>query len=245
MLGDSESLHVLKVRDNLLQLLAVAAGVFFLELVIATLTRPRLVIIVPTVVTFLVFKPVRVLPIILVLGRLVAVHLLSIAHGILLLRDSRVPLVLLLHIAILLLLLVVTLIFSWPLKPANEYLDALDFVLVLLENLHELTRIHLLLDHDEQLDLLLLLDALVHGILCEPGGSWSGYGRIVYSDRNQLRNLNEIFYLVIGYRLLNLPPSGQLLSLTAFWHRMILFVEDGERLGVKVEDQLLHVAYFF
>jgi len=42
-----------------------------------------------------------------------------------------------------------------------------------------------------------------------------------------------------------LPPSGQLVSLTALWHRMVLFIEEMKRLGVEVENQLLHKADFF
>ena len=202
-------------------------------------------IVVPTIFAFLILKPVRVLPMILVLGRLVSINLLRIAHGILLLRYSLVSLILLLHIPILLLLLIFTFIFLWPFKPSNEYLNTLDFIFVLLEDLHKFTRIHLLLNHDEQLDLLLLLNALVHGIFCKPCSSWSGNGGIIYGNGNQLRDLNEVLYLVVGYRLLNLPPSGQLVSLTALWHRMVLFIEEMKRLGVEVENQLLHKADFF
>ena len=229
----------------MLEFLAVTAGVFLLKLVIATATRARLGIIVPTVIAFLIFEPVRVLRIILVLGCLVIVYLLSITPSIHRLRNSPISLILLLHITILLLLLVFTRIRRWPLKPPNENLNTLDFIFVLLEDLHELTRIHLFLDHNEQLNLLLLLNALVHGVLCKPRSCWSGYGRIINGDRDQLRHLNEVLDLVVGYRLLDLPPSGQLVSFTTIWHRMVLLIEEMERLGVKVENQLLHVTNFF
>jgi len=202
-------------------------------------------IIFPTIVAFLIFKPVRVLSIVLVLRHLVSIYLLYSAHGIFLLRYSLVSLSWLLDITILLLLLVFAFIFLWPFKPSNEYFNTLDCFFVLLEDFHEFTRIHLFLNHYEQLDLLFLLNALVHGIFCKPCSSWSGYGRIIYGNSNQLRNLNEVFYLVVGYRLLNLLPGGQVVSLTTIWHRMVLFIEEMKRLGIKIKNQLFHKADFF